>query len=239
MAAPPRAEDEPSEHEGSDGPDRRSLSAQYLKGMRDGLSGSPGDEPENGEPENGEPESDELPDLDEVFAALRANLEQIDLDEPITADLSAEPGPSVSEPAPTVDTAALHAERDSFLDDLQRVTAEFANYRRQADRRVEEAAERKLINLVEKILPALDALDSAVDQGALDVEPVRVVLLNALEKEGLERIQPLGEEFDPNLHDAVMREEGDGDVIEVVEVLRSGYGWRGQVVRAAMVKVRG
>ncbi len=259
----------PPDTEPAETPERRKVNAQHLKSMRDGLLGRSGGEtsapgpdseepapaddplPDGSEPDDHQSDdhqsddsqsddsveedpmgsSSSVPDLDEVFAALRADLDQIDLDEPITIDESA--------PLSSGEFAEVVAERDSFLDDLQRVSAEFANYRRQTERRVEEAAERKLINLVEKLLPALDALDSAVEQGALDVEPVRVVLLNALEKEGLERLQPLGEEFDPNWHDAVMREDGDGDVIEVVEVLRAGYGWRGQVVRAAMVKVRG
>ncbi len=138
------------------------------------------------------------------------------------------------------DIDRLKAERDSFLGDLQRVGAEFANYRRQADRRIEEAAERKLIQLVEKVLPALDALDSAVLQGNVEVDPIRVVLLSALEKDGLEKLVPLDEPFDPTRHDAVMREDGGDDAeIVVVDVLRAGYLWRGQVVRAAMVKVRG
>ncbi len=264
MTEPTPDSDRPPDTDPADSPDRRRLNTQHLKSMRDGLLGrsdaeaatggaSTSEAPSSGAPSPetgpaGDPpvvdgsaqdpiaDSAALHDLDEVFAALRADLDEIDLDLPITVDEQS-PRPSGDQVSGDLDQVA--AERDSFLDDLQRVSAEFANYRRQTERRVEEAAERKLINLVEKLLPALDALDSAVDQGAIDIEPVRVVLLNALEKEGLERLQPLGEEFDPNWHDAVMREDGDGDVIEVVEVLRAGYGWRGQVVRAAMVKVRG
>ena len=66
-------------------------------------------------------------------------------------------------------------------------------------------------------------------------------LLGALEKEGLGRIDPVGEPFDPNLHDAVMHEPAvDGAEATVVsDVMRPGYSWKGRVVRPAMVKVRG
>ncbi|MDQ6839835.1 MAG: nucleotide exchange factor GrpE, partial [Actinomycetota bacterium] len=59
-----------------------------------------------------------------------------------------------------------------------------------------------------------------------------------LAREGLERIDPDREPFDPTVHDAVAHEPGDGGQ-EVAEVLRAGYRWRGRVLRPAMVKVRG
>ncbi|MBI1844171.1 MAG: nucleotide exchange factor GrpE, partial [Actinobacteria bacterium] len=58
-------------------------------------------------------------------------------------------------------------------------------------------------------------------------------------KEGLVRIVPTGEPFDPATHEAVMHEEGEGGDPVVSETLRPGYGWRGRLVRAAMVQVRG
>ena len=63
-------------------------------------------------------------------------------------------------------------------------------------------------------------------------------LLRTLTKEGLERIDPAGEQFDPNEADAVAHEDGDGGPV-VAEVLRPGYRWKGRVLRPAMVKVRG
>ncbi len=59
-----------------------------------------------------------------------------------------------------------------------------------------------------------------------------------LEKEGLERIDPVGEPFDPNEHEAVANEPGDGGEPAVAETLRAGYRWKGRVLRPAMVKVR-
>jgi molecular chaperone GrpE len=60
-----------------------------------------------------------------------------------------------------------------------------------------------------------------------------------LQKHGLEALDLEGKEFDPVLAEAVVHEEGDGSTSTVVEVLRTGYRWKGRVLRAAMVKVRG
>ncbi|MBJ32103.1 MAG: nucleotide exchange factor GrpE [Acidimicrobiaceae bacterium] len=137
--------------------------------------------------------------------------------------------------------AATEAERDGYLSDLQRVTAEFANFRRQAERRNAEIGALARGGLAEKLLPVLDACDLAVEHGADDVAPIRASLVQALEMAGLEVLDPDGEPFDPNRHEAVLHEPAaDGDEGQVVaEVLRRGYAWEGRVLRPAMVRVRG
>ena len=137
--------------------------------------------------------------------------------------------------------AATEAERDGYLGDLQRVTAEFANFRRQAERRNAEIGALARGGLAEKLLPVLDACDLAVEHGADDVAPIRASLVQALETAGLEVLDPDGEPFDPNRHEAVLHEPAaDGDEGQVVaEVLRRGYAWEGRVLRPAMVRVRG
>ncbi|MBR11615.1 MAG: nucleotide exchange factor GrpE [Acidimicrobiaceae bacterium] len=137
--------------------------------------------------------------------------------------------------------AATEAERDGYLGDLQRVTAEFANFRRQAERRNAEIGVLARGGLAEKLLPVLDACDLAVEHGADDVAPIRSSLVQALETAGLEVLDPDGEPFDPNRHEAVLHEPAaDGDEGQVVaEVLRRGYAWEGRVLRPAMVRVRG
>ncbi len=138
------------------------------------------------------------------------------------------------------DLVKVAAERDGHLSDLQRVSADFANYRKRVDERHAAQVAQAESRLVDKLLPTLDACDAAVIHGAEDVEPIRAALLDTLTGEGLERIHEPGEPFDPNRHDAVMAEEGDGDGDQVVaEVLRTGYVWNGRVLRPAMVKVRG
>ena len=141
--------------------------------------------------------------------------------------------------------AALQAERDTYLADSQRLAADFANYRKQSDKRVGDAAAAQSAGLVRDLIPVLDACDSALlqdDESAAG--PIRSQLIVELEKNGLELLAPTeGEVFDPEQHEAVMHEpapqdsENEGPVIG--EVLRAGYLWKGRVVRPAMVKVVG
>ncbi len=141
------------------------------------------------------------------------------------------------------DLIALERERDEYLDGLRRVQAEFENYRKRVIQQQSDQIERAAEALVTQLLPVLDACDAAVQHGADDVVPVQSQLVDTLVKQGLERIDPSGEAFDPNFHEAVMHEPADDDgeagTAVVVEVLRTGYGWRGRVLRPAMVKVKG
>ena len=134
--------------------------------------------------------------------------------------------------------AEFQAERDDYLDQLQRVQAEFQNYKRRIDSQRQDQREQAAADLVSELLPVLDACDAAIGQGHLDVEPVRTQLVQTLERKGLSALSESGGDFDPNIHEAVMHEEGDGEPT-VAEVLRTGYTWNGRVVRPAMVKVRG
>jgi len=76
--------------------------------------------------------------------------------------------------------AVLEGERDGYLVDLQRVTAEFANFRKQVEKRSAAVSARARGDLVEKILPVLDACDLAVEHGADDVTPIRTSLVQVL-----------------------------------------------------------
>jgi molecular chaperone GrpE len=95
------------------------------------------------------------------------------------------------------------------------------------------------------MLPVLDAFDlaaahflSAPSEEAEALDQARGLLLDALAKQGLERIDAVGVDFDPQVHDAVAHVPGDdGPVVD--QVLRAGYRWKGSVLRPAMVKVRG
>lgn len=133
-------------------------------------------------------------------------------------------------------------ERDQYLDSLRRLQAEFENYRKAVAKREVEARERANEGLIREILPVLDACDGAIANGAADVAPIHKTLLDSLTKQGLERLDPADQPFDPDRDDAVMHEpaeDGDDSGPIVAEVLRAGYGWKGRVVRPAMVKVRG
>jgi molecular chaperone GrpE len=127
--------------------------------------------------------------------------------------------------------------RDEFRDAYQRAAADFDNFRKQSQRRIEDEVTRTSGALVERLLPVLDACDSALAHGASEVEPIASALLGVLEKEGLVRVDPIGEVFDPTVAEAVVHEPGDGGDHIVSEVMRAGYTWQGRVLRPAMVKV--
>jgi molecular chaperone GrpE len=130
-------------------------------------------------------------------------------------------------------------ERDEFKDIALRVQADFENYRKRAATQMSDELDRTLGKLVEQLLPVLDACEAAVAHGVEGVEQVWSSLLGALQKQGLEALDLADKPFDPALADAVLHEEGDGSEPVVLEVLRTGYRWKGRVLRAAMVKVKG
>ncbi len=135
----------------------------------------------------------------------------------------------------------LTLERDDYLDQLRRLQADFENYKKRIVRQQTEHIERATEELVSHLLPALDTFDLALAHGTEGLDPVYRSLLDILEGSGLQRVDPLGQPFDPNEHDAVMHEEAAdaSGSPEVVEVLRAGYRWKGRVMRPAMVKVKG
>ncbi|WP_426570844.1 nucleotide exchange factor GrpE [Aquihabitans sp. McL0605] len=164
-------------------------------------------------------------------------------DAPVASEADVEPeldeATSVEELIALLEATA--AERDQYLDLARRTQAEFENHRKRAAKQLDDEVTRKVAELVEQLLPVLDACDGAVLHGATEVEPIFAALLQALGKRGLERIDPLGHDFDPTWHEAVMHEPGDeGQESTVVsDVMRAGYAWQGRVIRPAMVKVKG
>jgi len=141
------------------------------------------------------------------------------------------------------DLDALSKERDELRDVAQRVQADFANYRKRMLREQTEKIERANQQLVEQLLPVLDSFELALSNLAERDEGVRKglelvfsELLGVLEKAGLERIETDGKPFDPNVHEAVMQEDGEGEPV-VVDTMRTGYRHKGRVLRPAMVKV--
>ena len=132
----------------------------------------------------------------------------------------------------------VNLERDELRESLQRLQADYENFRRRSINESNQRISAGLSRIAEALLPVLDACDAALTQGLTDVLPVQASLESILQKEGLCRIEALGEVFDPNKHEAVMHESGDGGEQTVIEELRSGFWWGEKVLRAAMVKVR-
>jgi molecular chaperone GrpE len=159
-------------------------------------------------------------------------------DQPVDDPAAAEAGAVLE-----ADLARLSDERDQMRALAQQVQADFENYKKQMIRRQTEHLERANEGLVEQLLPVLDSFELAL--GALGdaeesvrkgVELVFAELLGVLERAGLERIDAGGQAFDPNEHDAVLQEDGDGEPV-VSDILRTGYRLKGRVLRPAMVKV--
>ncbi len=184
---------------------------------------------------------DEVDEVSEERDA--ANRQAADLASVIEERAEAEDGVELVDGS---ELSAITAERDSYLADSQRLAADFANYRKQSEKRVADAAAAQSAGLVRNLLPVLDACDSAIGQDPESaVLPIRSALIGELERSGLELLAPeAGEPFDPEQHEAVMHdtEAADDDAPDgphIAEVFRAGYVWKGKVVRPAMVKVVG
>jgi molecular chaperone GrpE len=134
--------------------------------------------------------------------------------------------------------AAL-AQRDEYKDIALRLQADFENYRKRVAQQSADDIDRATGRIAEALLPVLDACEKAYVAHPAEVEPLFNLMLSELKKLGLEGMDLDGKPFDPQLSEAVMHEPGDGGESVVVDVLRSGYLWKGKVLRPAMVKVRG
>lgn len=124
-----------------------------------------------------------------------------------------------------------------LTNDLKRTRADFENYRKQIE--IQKENERKAVKLatVYKILPLLDDLDRAI-LSYKELKPLEKSLEKTLLDLGLSKIpSDEGIDFNPDLHDAVMV-EGDGERETIAETMRPGYYYDGEVLRAAMVKVK-
>jgi molecular chaperone GrpE len=155
-----------------------------------------------------------------------------------------EDGIAVDGAAATIehDVEALLIERDSFREMAQRLQAEFENYRKRVASQTADDINRATGRIAESLLPVLDACEAAFVAHPAEVEPLFNLLLTELKKQGLEALDLNGQTFNPAQADAVIHEEGEGDGngnTVVTDVLRTGYTWKGRVLRPAMVKVRG
>lgn len=162
---------------------------------------------------------------------------RIDPDTGAVRDAASGPAPSGSEPeAVTPDESNEAAELKTTL---QRVKAEYDNFRKRTDREKQVAAERGKASAVMQLLPVLDDLDRARGHGDLESGPLKSVaekLSGALEGIGLVAFGAEGDVFDPSLHEAVQH-EGDGSNPVIGTVMRQGYKLGDYVLRHAMVGV--
>ena len=163
-------------------------------------------------------ESDAGPTMDEVIAALEAELTEV--------------------------KAAAAAQTDQ----LQRLAAEFQNSKRRQERQLGDAIDRAGSHIIQQLLPVIDDFDLAFgnlpaeltdeESGWVDgFRQIQKKLVNILTEQGLTPIRAEGE-FDPNLHEAITSEPHDDiESGHIIQTLRAGYEYKGRVLRPAMVRV--
>jgi molecular chaperone GrpE len=142
--------------------------------------------------------------------------------------------------------AALTQERDDYLDRLQRLKAEFDNYRKRAARDQESLVARSTERLVKELLPVVDDLERALEAAAKHEEAkledgVRLVhraLRDTLAREGLVEIETDGK-FDPHVHEALVAQPSEADEGSVIDVVQKGYRLGDRVLRPARVVIAG
>jgi molecular chaperone GrpE len=150
-------------------------------------------------------------------------------------------------PSAEVDELArAKTQAGEYRDHLQRLQAEFENYRKRMTRSQERLVDAELQRFVQHLLEVLDEFDLALiaaerqpdfEAFRKGVELVYAKLAETLRAEGLERIEAEGRAFDPNEHEALMQTgDGEGDP-HVAEIFRQGYKLRGSVIRPASVRV--
>ncbi|BBX10318.1 nucleotide exchange factor GrpE [Mycolicibacterium aichiense] len=161
--------------------------------------------------------------------------------DPQTGEVREASGPAPSGSAPgAAGAGGEQADKVAELTaDLQRVQADFANYRKRALRDQQVAGERAKAAVVSQLLTVLDDLDRARSHGDLETGPLKSVadkLTAALAGLGLTAFGAEGDEFDPSLHEAVQH-EGEGSKPVLGNVMRQGYRLGDQVLRHALVGV--
>ena len=145
------------------------------------------------------------------------------------------------------EAAGLKKRNEELLTRLKYAQADLENYRKRAAREMKEAGESLTRGLLMKLLVVGDQLDLAMKhaekgkgEGELEegIGMVRRNLEAAMESVGVERIECVGKPFDPSLHEAVEKVQGDSPGVDlVVEEVRPGFRFRGQLLRPSMVKV--
>ena len=161
-----------------------------------------------------------------------------------------EPRTEEAQPEATVEQwqAALEtavAQRDEYLDSLRRTQADFQNFKRRNQTARADGYEDGVREALAAILPSIDNLERALDaadkagvsDGVTDgVRMTLTTLMDSLKRFGFEEVPSLGEQFDPEKHNAVMREAGE-EPGKILEVFQKGYKVKDKIIRYAMVKV--
>lgn len=195
-------------------------------------------------------DDDELElDLDETVeedfeAAAREAVAAI---EAVEAGRAGSAEATVEEPAATpadeTPTATAGGEAEELRNQLLRTLADFENYRKRTDRERDELRQTALFAFLRDFLPVMDNLDRALGAGGSyddlrrGVEMIHRQMADLLRQQGVEDVAARGQRFDPVVHEAVARVEGQEPFPVVVDELQRGYRLRGRLLRPALVRV--
>ena len=190
----------------------------------------------------------------------KVQIEQPDQEEPIVGSEELEGQDPTSEEIPDIGLSSeeqveslqssldeMTAQAEEYLDGWQRARAEFANYKKRILKENTEIRQVARGDVIKIYLDILDDLERALGEkptqgeGKTWSEGIELIvqkLHNRLEAEGIKPMNPLGEEFDPNIHEALMKAESDEyESGQIIEVMQEGYWIGDKVLRPALVRV--
>lgn len=155
-------------------------------------------------------------------------------------ELKKEPNNPSTEPNP--EELAMKKEIVELTDTLQRLQAEFENYKKRCEKENKQYIEYAEQDLVKDLLPVLDSFELSLknsqdhEKFRKGVELIFAQLFSTLKEKGLLKIESIGKEFDPYLHEVLITEESDNENI-VIEELQPGYKFKDKVIRHSKVKI--
>ena len=131
------------------------------------------------------------------------------------------------------------SEYEKIKDDYLRLAADFDNYKKRSEKEKESIGTASMAYFVESLFPLVDNFEIAMSQDEVnkEIETFSSLLTSLLESLQVEEVGSVGDDFDPNIHEAV-EHSGEGDTQKVDAVLRIGYLFQGNLIRPAMVKVK-
>lgn len=160
-----------------------------------------------------------------------------------------EQGPVGEQNELEIELESARKEAKEHYDKLLRLAAEFENFKKRMEREKQNALKFAEENIIRELLPSLDNLERALEQGRQSqdlqgllegIEMTKAGLLSCLEKFGLQQLQSKGEAFDPNFHEALtMEANSEIPANHVIQEFQKGYLYKDRLLRAAKVTVSG
>ena len=168
--------------------------------------------------------------------------------EVLEADETEAGGSGEADDSPALQLLQAQTTIQEYWDQIIRLRAEMENNRKRAERDIENAHKYALKNFIENLLPVIDSMEMGQAAAAADnasLESIREgldltvgMMVQVLQRSGLEQIDPLGEKFDPERHQAIsMIDVEDAESNSIVEVMQKGFLLNDRLIRPAMVMV--